>query len=60
MKHLTINNFLCVVPWEDIEQKMGKRMYKKFCKWMTGQTVSNHGVYVGDLERFLKGLPVVD
>jgi hypothetical protein len=35
---------------------MGKREYKKFMKWMCGQTVMEGGVYPWDLDRFLKGL----
>ena len=59
-KKLVIEDFLHVIPWEDIEQRLGKREYKKFCKFMAGQTVSTHGVYPDDLDRFLKGLPVID
>lgn len=35
-KQLKIQDFIVVVPWEDIEYRMGKRMYKKFCKFMDG------------------------
>lgn len=62
-KRLTIEDFPVYpeyVRWEDCESIMGKRMYKKFCAWMNGQTVSGNGVYPCDLERFLKGLPVID
>ena len=57
---LTIKDFLAVVPWEQIEERMGKREYKKFRKWMAGQTVIGGGVYPWDLDRYLKGLPVID
>lgn len=60
MKKLTINDFMQVIPEEEINQVMGKRLSKKFWKWMSGQTMSVHGVYVGDVERFLKGLPIID
>ena len=59
-KKLTIDNFLATVSFADIEQLMGKREYKKFLKWMEGQTCGGTGVYRHDLDRYLKGLPVVD
>lgn len=48
------------VTWENIETVLGKRRYKKFSDWMLGQTCTQYGVYPWDLERFLKGLPVID
>ena len=60
MKKLTIENFMLIVTWEEIEHRLGKRRFKKFSKFMNGQTMSTHGVYAGDLDRFLKGLPVID
>ena len=59
-KTLTIKDFMSVVPFDEIERVMGKRMYKKFGKWMSGQTMSKHGVYPDDLDRFLRGLPIID
>lgn len=62
-RHLTLEDFPIqpeLVPWDDIERIMGKRLYKKFCKWMGGQTVMGNGVFPGDLDRFLLGLPVID
>jgi hypothetical protein len=59
-KKLTINDFVHIVPWQHIENTMGKRMFKKFEKYMNGQTVTEGGVYPHDLERFLQGLPVLD
>lgn len=52
---LTIDDFLAVVPWDEVERKMGKREYKKFIKWMTGQTCHPEGVYVWDLKQYLAG-----
>jgi hypothetical protein len=49
-----------IVLWSDCEKIMGKRMYKRFLKFMFGQTVSGNGVYPSDLNRFLKGLQVID
>jgi hypothetical protein len=59
-QQLTIRDFISCVPWEQIEDRMGKREYKKFLKWMSGQTCLKQGVYEGDLDRYLKGLPVID
>jgi len=56
----TINDFIPVIPWCQIERILGKREYKKFLKFMTGQTVIEGGVYPNDLDRFLKGLPCID
>lgn len=59
-QNLTINDFTHIVPWDYIAGVMGQRRYNKFVKWMRGQTVTPYGVYPGDLDRFLKGLPVID
>jgi len=59
-KELTINDFTPVVPWKQIEEVLGKREYKKFCKFMQGQTVVEGGVFVWDLERFLNNKPIID
>ncbi len=59
-QNLTINDFMHVIPWDEIEVTLGKRRYKKFRKWMNGQTVSMHGVYPDDLDRFLRNLPIID
>lgn len=58
----TLNDFYVVsyVPWSNVLEVLGKRRYKKFCTWMNGQTSLMEGVYPWDLERFLKGLPVID
>lgn len=52
--------FVPVIPWEQIEGVLGKREYKKFCKWMNGQTVIAGGVFECDLRRYLHGLPIID
>lgn len=65
---MTIKDFTPVIPWEQIKEvfryKLGKRegnkLYTKFNKWMNGQTVMAGGVFESDLDRFLKGLPVID
>lgn len=59
-KKLTIADFQAVIPWEQIEFALGKRRYKQFLKWMDGQTCIAGGVYPWDLERYLRGLPVID
>lgn len=60
IKNPTIENFTPIIRWEEIEYVLGKRRYKKFCKWMDGQTCVEGGVFMWDLDRFLKGLPVID
>jgi hypothetical protein len=55
MKKLTIDDFIAVIPWKLIEDKMGKREYKKFCKWMVGQTSLERGVFKHDLQNYLEG-----
>lgn len=57
---MDIDNFVECISWEQIEYTMGKREYKKFVKWMYGQTVPIGGVYKWDLERYLNNLPVID
>ncbi len=57
---LTINDFVPVIPWPQIQAKMPKRMFRQFEKYMDGQTQMEGGVFQTDLNRFLKGLPVVD
>jgi len=56
MKKLTIKDFYVAayVPWQEIEDKLGKREYKKFLKWMYGQTSVQEGVYPWDLELYLR------
>lgn len=41
------------IAYSEIEEQMGKVEFKRFKKWMIGQTVSFDGVYVCDLERYL-------
>jgi ribosomal protein L33 len=42
------------IAWKEIERVLGKREYKKFCKWMNGQTCFKDGVYVCDVENYLR------
>lgn len=48
------------VAWDHIEEVLGKKEYKKFREWMTGQTCVKEGAYPWDLrvylERASKGL----
>lgn len=59
-QNVTIKDFIPVIPMNQIEQVLGKRRFTKFGKWMAGQTMMDGGVYIDDLDRFLKGLPVID
>lgn len=56
----TINDFLLIAPWDNLQVVLGKREFRKLFKWLDGQTTHPDGVYVSDLERYLEGLPVVD
>lgn len=63
-----MKDFIAIIPFEEIKDvfrsKLGKRegnkKYRTFEKWMSGQTCAYNGVYECDLDRFLKGLPVID
>ena len=59
-RRITIDSFTECIPFEQLKVVMGKREYNKFMKWMSGQTMPIGGVYKGDLNRYLKGLPVID
>lgn len=59
-KNLTMNDFVEVIPWDQIQQLMLVNDYKKFIRWMSGQTVHHKGVYPGDLKRFLEGRAIID
>lgn len=63
IKNPTIKDFYIpptTISWKEIERVLGKRRFARFEKWMNGQTCGEHGVYPEDLERFLKGLPIID
>lgn len=59
-KRLSYKDFPVCVPWKHLEAVMGKREYNRFMKWMRGQTCLEEGVYPEDLDRYLRGLPVID
>ena len=48
------------IKFERIEELFKAREYKRFCKWMNGQTVDANGVYDGDFLRFVKRQPIID
>ena len=52
---LTLKDFHITeyVAWKELEKVFGKREYKKFEKWMTGQTCHEKGVYSWDLDSYL-------
>jgi len=52
-KEITINDFVPVIPWEQLEPIMGKRNTKAFMKWMSGQTCMADGCYPSDLKAWL-------
>jgi len=67
-KKLTIDNFTPIIPFDLIRDVFryhygkieGNKEYRRFNKWMNGQTCAYNGVYIGDLSRFLLDLPVID
>ena len=44
---------LAVVPWGYIKMEWGKREFKRFKKWMAGQTCVEDGVYLCDVENYM-------
>lgn len=56
IKNPTIKDFhvSSYVSWGELEDVFGKREYKKFTKWMIGQTCSPEGVYPWDLELYVE------
>lgn len=69
LSELTMQDFAgYVIPGIEepyVKQVMTAKDYKRFCKWMGGQTMGmtlggHPVVYLCDLERFLKRLPVID
>jgi hypothetical protein len=42
------------IEWKEIERILGKVKYKKFNKWIGGQTCLKQGAYVCDVINFLK------
>lgn len=45
------------ITWQEIEEVMGKRRFKKFKEWMFGQTCPmeiEDAVYPWDVENFLR------
>ena len=60
MEKPKIEQFCECIPDEQLKILFGKREYKKFWKWMIGQTCPTGGVFKWDLERYLKGLSCID
>lgn len=66
-KNLSINDFdirqdhqTSYISWENLEEVMGKELYAEFGEWMRGQTSLIYGAYPWDVERFIKGKPIID
>lgn len=63
-KEYKVSDFQWVIPVEVIENQMDKRTFKKFMKFMGGQTVmslkAQAGIYACDLGQFLAGKPCLD
>jgi len=54
-KPIKIEDFVVLVPWWGIEEKLSKKDYNSFMDWMDGQTAFSEGVFLEDLKRFLNG-----
>jgi len=60
IRPLTIDDFMSVVPFSQLDEVMSKKEREKFDNWMFGQTRPLYGVYRWDLASYLKGYPVTD
>jgi hypothetical protein len=52
-------------PFAELKEKMNSKQFKKFQKWMDGQTVGSNDegqlcAYWQDIERFLRGQDCID
>lgn len=47
-------DFVQVVPWTQIQERWGKREYKRFVDWMRGQTCIEGGVYIIDVLNYAR------
>ena len=52
-QRITIQDFIPVIPWEQIKLVMGKKDFNKFTSWMVGKTIPVGGVYHWDLMIYL-------
>ena len=59
-KKPTIDDFCECIPDAQLRMVFSKSEFKKFGKWMEGQTIPVGGVFKHDLKRYLDGLPVID
>ena len=62
-QNLTLKDFAIhptYISWSELIAVLGTRRNKQFMKWMSGQTTPMDGVYPEDLNRWLKGLPIID
>ena len=65
LNELKIEDFFLVIPESYIKEILYAKDYKKFEKFMTGQTMSMASknemyIYPCDLDRFIKGLSCID
>jgi hypothetical protein len=54
-KPFIIEDLSDIVSWVYIQEHLSTPDYRRFLKWMEGQTVTENGVYQWDFERFLLG-----
>jgi hypothetical protein len=60
-RYITIDNFnitkgeeIDYIEWDEIKRVLEDKEYKKFIKWMNGQTCIEKGAYVCDVANFLR------
>jgi hypothetical protein len=59
-QHLyTTEHDIPVILWDTLEEELGDD-WERFSQWIGGQTVVAEGPYIWDIERFLRGLPIID
>lgn len=59
-RELRSDDFTAIVSWAHLDEVMSKGEREAFNKWMFGQTTALHGVYRGDLTRWLSHLSCTD
>ena len=43
-----------LVDIEEMQSKLTPEQFKAFSEWMCGQTMSEHGIYPWDIDRWIK------
>ncbi len=59
-QHIVSTEETAYIPWEVIEDVFGPLLWEQFRYWMRGQTSVAEGAYPYDIDRFLRGIPILD